>query len=41
MFVQIAEGLKIRSILHTDYKSTRAQLAAFGLDTEELLQAAS
>jgi FMN phosphatase YigB (HAD superfamily) len=41
MFVQIAEDLEIRSILHTDYKSTRAQLAAFGLDTEELLQAAS
>jgi putative hydrolase of the HAD superfamily len=31
MFVQIAEGLGIRSILHTDYKSTRAQLATFGL----------
>ena len=31
MFVQIAEGLGIRSILHTDYKSTRAQLASFGL----------
>ena len=33
MFVQIAEGLGIRSILHTDYKSTCAQLAAFGLET--------
>ncbi len=31
MFVQIAEGLGIRSILHTDYRSTRAKLAAFGL----------
>jgi putative hydrolase of the HAD superfamily len=31
MFVQIAEGLGINSILHTDYKSTRAQLASFGL----------
>jgi len=31
MFVQIAEGLGIRSILHTDYKSTRAKLASFGL----------
>ena len=30
MFVQIAEGLGIRSILHTDYKSTRAKLASFG-----------
>jgi putative hydrolase of the HAD superfamily len=32
MFVQIAEGLGIRSILHTDYKSTCAKLAAFGLE---------
>ena len=31
MFVQIAEGLGIRSILHTDYKSTRAKIASFGL----------
>jgi putative hydrolase of the HAD superfamily len=31
LFVQIAEGLGIRSILHTDYKSTCAKLAAFGL----------
>lgn len=31
MFVQIAEGLGIRSILHTDYKSTRTKLASFGL----------
>jgi putative hydrolase of the HAD superfamily len=31
MFVQIAEGLGIRSILHTDYKSTCAKLAALGL----------
>ncbi len=35
MFVQVAEGLGIRSILHTDYQSTRAQLAAFGLMTDE------
>ena len=34
MFVQIAEGLGIRSILHTDYKSTAAKLAAFGLQPE-------
>ena len=33
MFAQIAEGLKIRSILHTDYKSTGAKLASFGLLT--------
>jgi putative hydrolase of the HAD superfamily len=31
MFVQIAEGLGIRSILHEDYRSTREKLAAFGL----------
>jgi putative hydrolase of the HAD superfamily len=31
MFVQIAEELGLRSILHTDYGSTCAQLAAFGL----------
>jgi putative hydrolase of the HAD superfamily len=32
MFVQVAEGLGIRSILHTDYKSTRAQLDSLGLE---------
>jgi len=31
LFVQIAESLGIRSILHTDYESTCAKLAAFGL----------
>ena len=31
MFVDIAESLGIRSILHTDYKSTCAKLASFGL----------
>ena len=31
MFVQIAEGLGIRSILHTDYESTRAKLVLLGL----------
>ena len=31
MFVQIAEGLGIKSILHTDYKSTHAELATLGL----------
>ena len=31
LFVQIAEGLGIRSILHTDYKSTCEKLASFGL----------
>ena len=35
MFVQIAEGLGIRSILHTDYKSTCAKLASFGLPNDE------
>ncbi len=31
MFVQIAEGFGIRSILHRDYKSTCLKLASFGL----------
>ena len=31
MFVQIAEGLGIQSILHTNYRSTCAKLASFGL----------
>jgi putative hydrolase of the HAD superfamily len=31
MFVQIAEMLGIKSILHTDYQTTRSQLAALGL----------
>ncbi|MEO8338638.1 MAG: HAD family phosphatase [Nitrospirota bacterium] len=34
MFVQIAEGLGIRSILHTDYQSTCAKLASFGLQPD-------
>jgi HAD superfamily hydrolase (TIGR01509 family) len=34
MFVQIAEGLGIRSILHTNFKSTCAKLTAFGLPRE-------
>jgi putative hydrolase of the HAD superfamily len=34
MFVQVAEGLGIRSILHTDYRSTRAQLASFGMNID-------
>jgi putative hydrolase of the HAD superfamily len=34
MFVQIAEGLGIRSILHTDYKSTCAKLALVGLQND-------
>ena len=36
MFVQIAEGLGIQSILHTDYRSTCAKLASFGLQNDEL-----
>jgi putative hydrolase of the HAD superfamily len=38
MFVQIAESLGIRSILHTDCKSTLMKLASFGLrnDKEEI-----
>ncbi len=35
MFVQVAEGLGMCGILHTDYQSTRAQLAALGLQTDE------
>jgi len=31
MFVEIAEGLGIQSILHTDYNSTCSKLASFGL----------
>jgi putative hydrolase of the HAD superfamily len=34
MFVQVAEGLGIRSVLHTDYKSTCAELASFGLQND-------
>jgi HAD superfamily hydrolase (TIGR01509 family) len=35
MFVQIAEGLGIRSILHTKYRTTCAALASVGLQTDE------
>src|SRR5665213_1226372 len=35
MFVQIAEGLGIRSILHTSYTSTRTKLCALGLKLTE------
>jgi putative hydrolase of the HAD superfamily len=35
MFVQIAEGLGIRSILHTDYRSTCEKLSSFGLGAAE------
>ena len=35
MFVRIAEGLGIRSILHTDYRSTCAKLASFELRNDE------
>lgn len=31
MFIEIAESLGIRCILHGDYESTRARLASFGL----------
>ena len=34
MFVQIAEGLGMRGVLHTDYRSTRAKLASLGLENE-------
>ena len=35
MFVQVAEGLGIRSICHADCRSTRAKLASFGLRNDE------
>ena len=35
MFVQIAEGLRIQSILHSNYRSTCAKLASFGLPNDE------
>jgi putative hydrolase of the HAD superfamily len=35
MFVQVAEDLGIRGILHTDYRSTRAKLASLGLQDDE------
>jgi putative hydrolase of the HAD superfamily len=35
MFVQIAEGLGVRSILHTDYRSTCVKLASFGLQNDK------
>ena len=35
MFVQIADGLGIRGLLHTDYQSTCAKLAALGLNMSE------
>ncbi|MGZ5536869.1 MAG: HAD family hydrolase [Methylobacter sp.] len=35
LFVQVAESLGIRSILHTDYRSTCAKLAALGLENGE------
>jgi len=35
MFVQVAEGLGIRGILHADYRSTCAKLGAFGIDPGE------
>src|ERR1035441_6720494 len=38
MFVQIAEGLGIRSILHTNYRSTCAKLASFGLPNEGVVR---
>ena len=35
LFVQLADGVGIRSILHTDSKSTRAKLASLGLRADE------
>jgi putative hydrolase of the HAD superfamily len=36
MFVQIAEGLGIQSILHVNLKSTCAKLSSFGLQADEV-----
>jgi HAD superfamily hydrolase (TIGR01509 family) len=35
MFAQIAEGLGMRSIVHTDYRSTCAKLASIGLQNDD------
>lgn len=35
MFVQVAEGLGIKGLLHTDYESTRANLASLGFNVSE------
>jgi putative hydrolase of the HAD superfamily len=35
MFVQVAEGLGVRSILHKDRRSTCAKLASLGLQNDE------
>ena len=35
MFVQIAEGLGMRGILHVDYESTCAKLTSLGLQTDD------
>jgi putative hydrolase of the HAD superfamily len=35
MFVTVAERLGIRGIVHTDYTSTRAKLASFGLHADD------
>jgi putative hydrolase of the HAD superfamily len=34
MFVQIADGLGIRGLLHTDYQSTCKKLATLGLSLD-------
>lgn len=35
LFVPVGEGVGIPSILPTDYQTTRAKLASFGLRTDE------
>lgn len=35
MFVQIAEGMEMNSILHTDIETTRAKLASYGLEVSQ------
>jgi putative hydrolase of the HAD superfamily len=41
MFVEIAEACGIHGILHTDYRSTCANLAACGLQATEVSQSPS
>ena len=36
LFVQVAEGLGIRGIVHTEYRSTGVQLASLGLHTHQV-----
>ena len=39
MFIDVAQDMGMRGILHTDYKSTRIKLASLGLQTDEVTHA--